>query len=204
MITHRLTLTLACAVLLAACGKNSAPRPQQHLIPFAVGKAWSYVYATYDSLGNKTSSRATRTVVSKDTLVGSERWYALKDEGLREEAQPPSFATNRPDGVYLFGKDGEGTLLYKYPAVRGDRCPPFVVVATDTLIDCPAGKFQCYVYEDVTTYTPGPERSFTVVTHDCISPGAGLIRHEAKSVWTDRETGVTTTGPTEISEATAL
>ncbi len=205
-----LIFAVACAALLSACRRDAAPRPPGQpsysssvLIPFKVGESWSYVYSTYDSLGRKLSSRATRTVVSKDTLIGSEHWYALQDDAVREEGEPPSFATNRSDGVYLFGPNGEGSLLYKYPAVPGDRCPPFVVAAIDTTITSPAGTFRCYLYEDVSTYTPGPHRSFTVVTRDFVAPGTGLIRHEATTVWTDMESGVTIPGPTDVTEATA-
>ncbi len=204
-----LLLPLVCATLLAACGKHQGSPSRQDqeskspvLIPFAVGKAWSYDFAAFDSLGNKLSSQPTRTVVTRDTLVGAERWYALQDDAVRDEGQPPSYAANRADGVYLFGRQGEGSLLYKYPAVRGDECPPLIVASTDTLIRCPAGEFRCYLYESVSTYTPVPHRSFTVVTRDFIAPGTGLVRHEATTTWTDTETGKTTPGPFDITSLT--
>ena len=53
-----LILMLGSVALLSACGRDAGPRPPHQmeirssvLIPFAVGKAWTYTYTTYDSLG---------------------------------------------------------------------------------------------------------------------------------------------------------
>jgi hypothetical protein len=104
----------------------------------------------------------------------------------------------------MLGRNGEEVLLYKYPAVRGDLCPPFAVISTDTTITCPAGTFRCYGYLDTATYTARSGRALLVTTRDFISPGTGLIRHEVTTLWRAAGDGPDVPGPTEVSEAAAF
>jgi len=174
------------------------------LIPFAVGKKWSYVSTSFDSLGREVSSHEDGTTVTGDTVVAGEKWYALTDDSAGHRFGDAFYATNRQDGVYMLGSRGTATLLFRFPAALGDTSPPYIVRSVDTAVSCPAGIFRCYLYRDTVAVSADHGRIWAIVTNDYFAPGVGMVRHELKTQWRDTLTGRAWAGPGEIRVASGF
>ncbi len=200
------TLIAAFAMTLVSCHKPDAAGASgkhteaKELIPFEVGKRWSYVSTLYDSLGNPVRTRRASTTVLCDTMLEGERWYRLRDDS----AKAITNAANGQDGLSMLADNGQRLLLYKYPANVGDECMPYVVASTDTTVSCGIGQFKCYRYQNAFGGKDASGRRYTMSIDDYVAPGVGLIRHEVWRVWVGPDSTVSLPGGSEITVLQAM
>jgi hypothetical protein len=113
---------LGLSVVLVACdsGEEGQPPPDPVvLFPMEVGAQWVMSYTLTDSTGQVFQTRVDTLAISRDTLIGNERWFYLElvDFGSILPREQGYFA-NRSDGVYRLVPRDDGSLqpaLY-YPS----------------------------------------------------------------------------------------
>ena len=145
-------------------GESSAP-----ILPLKTGNTWSYRISLYDTLGSLIELYFDTVVVQSPTIVSGEEWYLWRDpdEYLADQTSGTWYRNIRSDTMSAPG------LFYKYPVSVGESwISPHMMystisvkaISTDAVIDVPAGRFACYVYQ------LGASQIF-----DYLVPGIGLV-----------------------------
>ncbi|WP_162628131.1 hypothetical protein [Arcticibacterium luteifluviistationis] len=117
-------IILACFSFLIACDgeKGEEPNPlfsETDLFPLSIGKTFNYWIKTYDPDGQESADRRFSQAISGDTLIAGEKWY--KNEATN------TFVSNKSDGLYYYYSfNAKETVIYKYPAAKGDVYNSFV------------------------------------------------------------------------------
>ncbi|HVP36985.1 MAG TPA: hypothetical protein VMT04_08330 [Terriglobales bacterium] len=164
-------------IIVSGCKSNSKltnPGPVKQIWPLAVGNEWTFQETEVDSAGNVLSADTSVWAVSKDTMIGSERWYIITvNDTIDPEMINP--LTNRSDG--LWGGGPSGGLIFKYPATVNDTFmignQVTIVVSIHATVMVPAGTFVCYNYE-----WPEPPSSDRPYQFHYMSPGIGFVKAE--------------------------
>ena len=164
---------LVLALLVAGCSednKGTSPTEVKQVWPLKVGNEWVGENTEVDSAGNVLHMDTIVTAVSKDTLIGSERWYIITVNGERDPEVP--ILTSRSDGLWAGGPSG--SLFFKYPAAVNDTFMAgneiAVVESIHDTVTVPAGTFVCYNYK-----WPEPSTSDRPYQLRYFSPGIGGI-----------------------------
>lgn len=199
-----LTLVLLCALLLCACGDQTADTPQQgssntaaasqtpqqanqpaeymegymegmDIMPLAVGNEWEYQLYMYDSLANKLIKLNTVTyTITGDSTIDGETWYRIDGMGPHS-----TWGVNRDDGFWILGPTGEPMLLAKFPGQNGDEFTR--ITGRMTIINRieAAGLPMTVPAGSYQCYKYAQEfGSQDRITYSYYAPGAGLIKME--------------------------
>lgn len=165
---------LPLALLIPGCSddnKIANPTQVEQIWPLKVGNEWVGEETEFDSAGNVLRFDTTVIAVSKDTVIGSERWYIITVNGNRDPEAP--ILAGRSDGLWAGGPSGG--LFFKYPAVVNDTilCGNQLVVVESihATVTVPAGTFVCYAYK-----WPEPSTSDRPYQLHYLSPGFGNIK----------------------------
>ena len=170
----RLLCLLPLALLFIACSddnKGTNPTQTQEVWPLKVGNQWVGEDTEVDSAGNILRVDTTILAVSKDTVIGGERWYIITVNGNRDPEVP--ILASRSDGLWAGGPSGG--LFLKYPAAVNDTfmmgSQVVVVESVHDTVTVPAGTFVCLNYK-----WPEPSTSERPYQLHYYSPGIGGIK----------------------------
>lgn len=154
--------------------------------PLKPGYFWKYDYSRYNMEGKEIFSATKEEKVISDTIFNNQRWYfTTKNKDILQ--------TNYADGLHFRELLEDDSFIewveIKFPAETGfswiSRKITYKVIKTDTVINVPAGYFQCIYYQGREF---DPDKNLWI-THDIFySKGVGLI----KSRMTERDEYSTT------------
>ncbi|SOE20265.1 hypothetical protein SAMN06298216_0759 [Spirosomataceae bacterium TFI 002] len=110
-------VALMCLIFLVSCdSKTVEPNPlfsESELFPLAVGKTFNYWLKAYDTEGKEVADRRFSQNISGDTFIAGQRWF--------KNDTSTTYVSNQADGLHYFYTFNEKeTLVYKYPAEKGD------------------------------------------------------------------------------------
>jgi hypothetical protein len=181
----RASLLAALAALAAAGCADRTTLPDDGveipLVPTAAGTRWTYQLSDSVELGSPAVAAPAfaDVVLSRDTLVGLERWTAAVDTAHVFTITPAPFLANRRDGLFEFSPQGTPGvprtgydiqfLRFPYPTRVGVRfrIGDAVVSSVDTVVTVPAGAFHTLRY-DLSARDGTTESYF-------IAPGTGVV-----------------------------
>jgi hypothetical protein len=177
LFTLGLVTSLFFLVVLCGCKSNSKvtnPGPVKQIWPLAVGNEWVSQETEVDSAGNVLYVGTVVLAVSKDTVIGAERWYIITVNGnIDPEMMNP--VTNHSDGLWAGGPSGG--LTFKYPATVNDTFmmgnQVVIVESIHDIVTVSAGTFVCYNYK-----WPEPPSSDRPYQFHYLSPGIGFVKAE--------------------------
>ena len=141
------------------CSDNVSPIENEELdlIPLKLDNEWEYEQTTSDSTGKIDYIDYNIESVLKDTVISNIRWYQFNTSNY-------IWYTNKEDGYWSYiiankshSTDSDTTqLVFKKDYYRGENFHAFDVIAVDTMIIVPAGKFNCihlsYKFDDPDNY----------------------------------------------------
>lgn len=168
-------LIVAVVVFLQNFGCRENPSSVQEdlgvIIPLAIGNTWVTKYEEFDTNGVITISRIDTLIITKDTMVGKEKWYA-------PQSDPYNYWTNRADGFYIEIENPQ--LIFKYPAKVNDSIEiapqQFMkVVSTNDTVVFDGKVFVTYKYK---SYFPYPGDEHVSITYINIAPNIGIVKEE--------------------------
>jgi hypothetical protein len=149
--------------------KVTNPENNSSIWPLKIGNQWTYEWLESDSLGTVLGVDTIVLEVAKDTLIQSETWYIITEDGARTDRSSPT--TSRQNGIWIW--ETSAVFFAKYPAAVNDTfiCGTDTVTVesvNDTVIT-PAGTFICYRYRyhEISGDRPYQDR--------CFAPGVGFI-----------------------------
>jgi hypothetical protein len=158
---------LLFALVLQSCQKNASTEvnvvENKPIVPLSVGNTWSYSGISYDTLGSIVESYLESSGVSNDSIISAVRYF-LYDNSW--------WSSNTDTGLVCLYRQGS-QYLYKYPVVKGEKFLSIFgdtyVSCVDTIIQVPAGSYNCIRYEHLVNGNIRYQTKF-------ISPGNGVVK----------------------------
>jgi len=172
------TIILICLLallILSGCDndKSTNDNPEIGVImKLSVGNTWTYESTRIDTLGNILEIDTVATVIYRDTLIESERWYIKSDE---VPLKVNSMLTHRNDGLWISGP--LPYLLIKYPADINDTWTDangyhrYWLRAKGVIASVPMGTFSTYKYLSIPTDAFSADSTLLYY-----APGYGLVK----------------------------
>lgn len=113
---YQIARLLFLLILVGCESKTVEPNPlfsEKDLFPLAVGKTFNYWIKVYNQNGAEIADRRFSQTISGDTLIAGQKWF--------KNDTTTTYVSNQTDGLHYFYTFNEKeTLVYKYPATKGD------------------------------------------------------------------------------------